>query len=295
MLIPVDPPLKGATMRWTDALVLALLVVGCSDSTAPDNKMPGPVPFEGHFDAADGTFLLGRTQVVVPGGVSVPIKLIGSNLTVDSRTEQIEIDVALLNEGFRPLYPPAIVWVSDFVPNTVRVINANVALPVSGLDVWGFDYTELMGSNGILAAGATSESYRWRFHDPGLESFAFAVDVEMSTEPPPGFLAGGAFADENQDGIRQRNEGPWASGFMHLQRPDGSLDAAYCDENGEFRFIVRQPGLYQLRLESLVDCIMCFTTPNPLEVMIVEEPDGTLRSFEQAVFGAICGPCSGGE
>lgn len=278
-------------MRWMSALVLALLFVGCSDSTAPDNQLPGPVPFEGHFDAEKGTFLLGRTEVEVPGGVPVPVELVGSNLTVDSRTDLVAIDVALSNLGTQPLYPPALVWVSDFLPGSVRVINANLALPVPGLDVWGFDYTELIGVDGMLAPGATSDPYRWRIHDPGLESFAFAMEVEMATEPPPALIAGGVFADENQDGIRQRDEGPWPYGFMHLQRPDGSRDAAYCDENGAFRFIVGQPGLYRLRLEALVDCIMCFTTPNPLEVLIVEEPDGTLRSFEQAVFGAICGPC----
>lgn len=278
-------------MRWMPALVLALLFVGCSDSTAPDNQLPGPVPFEGHFDAEGGTFLLGRTEVAVPGGVPVPVELVGSNLTVDSRTDRVEIDVALSNLGARPLYPPALVWVSDFLPNTVRVVNANLALPHPELDVFGFDYSELLGPDGMLASGETSEAYRWAFYDPGLVSFSFAAEVEMAVEPPPAFIRGGVFADENQDGIRQRDEGPWPYGFMHLQRPDGSRDAAYCDENGAFTFIVGQPGLYQLRLESLVDCIVCFTTPNPLEVLIVEEPDGTLRSFEQAVFGAICGAC----
>jgi hypothetical protein len=255
----------------------------------------GPVPFEGHYDAGDGSFVLERVDVTVPGGIPVPVELVGSNLEVDPDHGFVRVDVALRNVGNQPLYPPAIVWVSDFVPDTVHVTNWNVALPQPLIEVWGFDYTRLLGPDEILVPGASSETYRWAFHDPGLESFSFAAEVEMAIEPPPAYIGGGVFADENQDGIRQRNEGPWPHGIMHLIRPDGSRDAAFCGDNGAFRFIVDQPGLYRLRLESLVDCIVCFTTPNPLEVMIVEEPDGTLRSFESAVFGAICGACLDGE
>ena len=52
-------------MRWTVALVLPLLLVGCDDSTAPDNQLTGPVPFGGHFDAQDGTFLLGTSLLFI--------------------------------------------------------------------------------------------------------------------------------------------------------------------------------------------------------------------------------------
>ena len=104
-------------------LVVALLFVGCSDSTAPDATVTGAVPFQGHFDSEDGTFVLERTEVPVPGGVPIPVELVGSNLEVMAEYEIVRIDVALRNAGSIALYPPAIVWVSEFFPNTVRVLD----------------------------------------------------------------------------------------------------------------------------------------------------------------------------
>ena len=40
-------------MRSMKALVLGLLVVGCSDTTAPEARVTGPVPFQGHFANTD--------------------------------------------------------------------------------------------------------------------------------------------------------------------------------------------------------------------------------------------------
>jgi hypothetical protein len=278
-------------MRWIHAVVFVVLFLGCSDSTAPEAGLAVPAPFAGNFDPSAQTFVLERAEVTVPGGVPIPVELVGSNLQTDSRTGRVTIDVALRNAGRLPLYAPASVRVGEFVPNTVRVTNSNLPMLDGPLDWWGFDYSLLLGSDDTLGPGETSDPWPWHFYDPGLESFSFRADVEMALEPPAAIISGGVFADENQNGIRERNEGPWPYGFMHLTLPDGTRTSAYCDDVGGFRFIVDQPGLYRLRLESLVDCIVCFTTPNPLEVMLVAGPDGTLDSFGMAIFGAICGAC----
>ena len=69
------------------------------------------------------------------------------------------------------------------------------------------------------------------------------------------------------------------------------MQLANVDEVGAFRFMVDDVGLYRLRLESLVDCPVCYTTPNPLEVLLTPGPDGRPESFGQAVFGGYCGEC----
>lgn len=282
-------------MRWTHALILVLLFAGCSDSTAPDPPVITPTPVTGSFDPATQTFVLGRAEVPVAGGIPVPVDLVGSNLQTDSSTGRVSIDVALRNDGRQPLYIPAAVWVSEFVPNTVRVTNSNLPVLDVALYRWGFDYSDLLGPDDMLGPDETSEPWTWNFYDPDLQSFSFRLDVDMALEPPPAFISGGVFGDQNQNGVQDGDEGPWPYGFMHLTLPDGTDTAAFCDEVGGFRFIVDQPGLYRLRLESLVDCIICFTTPNPLEVMIVEGEDGALVSFENVVFGAICGACGSFE
>jgi len=189
------------------------------------------------------------------------------------------------------LYPPAIVWVSEFIPPTVQVINANLPLPGPILTRWGFDYSRLLGPDHLLAPGMQSEPYRWRFHDPGIEAFSFAAQVEASLEPPAAVISGGVFEDLNGNGIRERNEPPWLACAVHLTEPDGTTQLAVCDEVGGFRFIVDEVGLYRVRLESLVDCPVCYTTPNPLEVLLTPGPDGRPESFGQAVFGGYCGEC----
>ena len=277
-------------MRWMPALILVLLFVGCGDSTAPEQLIT-PTPVSGSFNPTTETFVLDRDEIVVPGGIPVPVELVGSNLEVDEQYGYVRIDVALRNAGRQPLYSPAAVLLSEFVPNTVRVTNSNLPTLDGPFDRWGFDYSLLLGPDDMLGPGETSEPWPWHFRDPDLESFSFRVDVDMALEPPPAIISGGVFGDQNQNGILDSDEGPWPHGFVHLTLPDGTRTGAYCDETGAFRFIVGEPGLYRLTLESLVDCIVCFTTPNPLEVLLVAGPDGKPESFETAVFGAICGVC----
>jgi hypothetical protein len=291
---PVTWPAKGAIMRWACALALVFLVIGCADSTEPEGGDTVAARFLGSFDPSEETFVLERIEVSAPGGVPVPVELVGSNVEVDVEYGFVRVDVALRNAGRAPLYPPARVWVSEFTPNTVWVTNANIPNLEPSLR-WGFDYCELLGDDDLLGPGETSEAWRWHFRNPDLVSFSFRADVTMDVDPAPAVISGGVFEDLNQNGIRERNEGPWPYAMVILTRPDGTEEAAHCEDNGAFRFPVYEPGLYRLRLESLVDCIVCFTTANPLEVMLVPDPDGRPESFGMAVFGAICAPCDGSD
>ena len=65
----------------------------------------------------------------------------------------------------------------------------------------------------------------------------------------------------------------------------------FCEENGAFRFYVEELGLYRVELISMVDCPVCFTTTNPIEVVLLPGPDDLPQSYRNAVFGAVCGEC----
>lgn len=279
-------------MRKSLWLATALLLFpGCDDSTGPSPSTTNPAEFEGSFDPTTPSFVLQRVEIPVPGAAPLPVELVGSNLAVHEDQGLVALDVAIRNIGQQFLYPPAIAWVSDFVPPAVQVINSNFPQPGPILTRWGFDYSRLLGQDDMLVPGAESEPYRWRFHDPGLEAFSFSVLIEANLEPPVAVISGGVFEDLNGNGIRERNEPPWLVCVVHLTEPDGSMHIASLDEVGAFRFIVDEVGLYQLRLESLVDCPVCYTTPNPLEVLLTPAPDGRPVSFGQAVFGGYCGEC----
>lgn len=273
-------------------LALPLALVCCSDSTGPD--APTSPACEGVFDPADETFVLRRVEIPVPGDDPVLVDFLARDLTVDREQEIVRLEVALRNASQRPLYPPATVWLHDFHPDTVEVLNAShtpATWPELVPHGWLFDYSWSLGPDAILGARGQSDWIQWAFHDPSVAAFSFAADVSLELEPVAGVLAGHAFDDPNQDGIEQEGEGGWPYGVVHLRAPSGVERIGRMDAGGGFRFWVDQPGLYQLRLESIVDCIVCFTTPNPLEVLLPEAEDGAPESFWGARFGAICGPC----
>ncbi len=69
---------------------------------------------------------------------------------------------------------------------------------------------------------------------------------------------------------------------------------------GFYRLVVTQPGLYQLQLDSLLDCVasltdcpMCYTTERVRQIFLSVGEDGRPISFEHADFGAVPGPCPG--
>jgi hypothetical protein len=272
--------------------LLVMSLSSCDEATGPSPAAPtqGQARFDGAVDPTAETFVLKRIDVSVPPMMPVPVDLVGSNLQIDRPRRLVRLDVALRNQGNLPLYPPAIVWVGDFVPSAVTVLNANGGEdPDTGS--WIFDYSHFLGPDEVLMPGATSDTYRWSLFDPGLVAFSFGADATLQLEPAGPVISGGAFEDLNENGIRERNEGPWSGGAVFLTSPDGTTRMQMLAENGSFEFAVTDVGLYRLRLESMVDCPTCITTTNPLEVVLVPGADGRPASFRMAVFGAIYGPC----
>lgn len=292
-------PLASVSL-FSSLLIFAF--AGCSDTTAPTPSSPtdGGAVFDGSFDAGGGSFVMQRIEEPVPGHLPLLIELVGSNVQVDASLGMVSVDVAIRNAGSEALYAPATIWLNRFAPPDVAPTNADLTgdsadsiSTAPTLAVYGFDYSELLGGDGMLAPNESSQPKTWTFHDPGLGSFSFSARAEFGMEPGRPVIAGMLFSDDNQNGIRDDGEGPYFGGGVSIEAPDGSALQAQMDEAGAYRVPVTQAGLYRVRFVSELACPACWceTTPNPLEVFITQGPDGQLNSYEHADFGIYPGPC----
>jgi len=305
---------------------LALALSGCSDSSTPPATPGGDQGSElvaGELEPGAQTFVLRRIETPVPGFAPIRVALIGGNLSVDPIMETVSLDVAVRNDGQEPLHAPARIWLSDFVPPAVTVLNAdfypgppdtNPAVTPPPPPRWGFDYTELLGGDQVLAPGETSEAKTWTFQVPGLTGFSFRARPEFGMVPDLPRIAGRVFLDRNRDGVPQPDEPPFMCGPIHATGPDGFEMTAIPDRSGRYAIPVELPGLYTLtlrvippndRTQPLHDgeddddadnrdwTPPSFTTPNPLQVLLAPGPDGRPQSFLEAHFGLFI-PTGGG-
>jgi len=308
---------RRETTHLAAALLACVAVFGCNESTSPPASVPdGGAEFDGKLDPTSSGFVLKRIESPLPGREFVRVDLIGSNVRTDPNTQTVSIDVALQNAGDQALHVPAIVWLHRFIPASVMPINADVERDEEGgpedstgtsrVRAWGFDYSDLLGADGVLEPGESSARKTWQFSDPGLVSFAFAAQAHFGMQPDRPQLSGFVFHDENRNGRRDRGEGPF-HGAVNMTTPDNEVFTAHVGTDGRYRFALDAVGLYQLLYFSVLRdgepqpdptppphdprILVCVTTPNPLEVLVVAGPDGQPMSFEHADFGVAPGPC----
>ncbi len=225
--------------------LVAIMLAGCSDGTAPGGgPQSGDLALGGSFDADGETFLLGVTDTL-PGNPLV-VELIGGGLVLDPEDEEVSLQVAIRNVG-ADIHPPVMIWLGDFVPGSVSVVNPDAVAVSGGLadilpPAYGFDYSELLGEDGVLASGETSRSKPWIFHDPGLASFAFGARLDAGLAPGLARLGGRVWVDRNGNGQLRRRRAGLARRADHggdarrrgapgLQRPRGPLRPA-CRDRG---------------------------------------------------------------
>lgn len=279
---------------------LLLALSGCSDSSGPDSPGEdlGGAVLSGDLDPGQGSMLLKRLDQTVPGQAPILVELIGSNLRVDAALEIVSIDVVIRNAGAEALYAPAMIWLSGLRPDGVRVLNADVvpgppdttgaASPPSR---YGFDYSELLGGDPVLAPQESSETKTWRFHVPGLTGFSFGARAEFGMVPDLPRIAGRCFEDVDRDGRPDANEGA-VMGLVGASGPDGFAMTAVTDAGGRYAIPVTASGLYSVNFIPLlpVDPLARyarprFSTPNPLSVLLTPGPDGRPGSYLDAHFG----------
>lgn len=290
--------------RISTLVTLALLTslagfAGCSeDSTKPGQPASGAPQenFEAQLDPSASSFVLTRVPGTQPGQAPAEVELVGSNLVSDPATEMISLDVGIRNVSRAVLSTPAQVWLSDFLPAGIEVLNADYLDPPiretkaaaqAGPTRFGFDYSSLVGPDRQLSPGETSQHKTWQFHVPGLASFSFVAVATLGGEPDGPVIAGLAFTDVDGDGVRDPDDPP-ASGWITLRRPDGSIAATGTMDRGMYRVPVHDVGLHTMAFAPPeLDCLceVVVTTPNPLQVLLLPDENGQPLSYLHADFG----------
>ena len=291
------------TLRGFLTLPIALLffVSGCGDDpsgTTPDDGDVN-VAFGGSFE--DGDVVLERIVGETPEG-PVAIDLVARAVRVVG--EVVEVDVAMRNESRRPIGIPALVFIGDFTPPTVRVTNSDNqlvdggpgSLPPAGPYPDWFDYSASFGDDQVLTPGEPSSPRTWRFEVPGAVSFAFGAEAQLSLTLDGPTISGRVFDDRDADGDYGDDELPFGAGMVQVQASNGEMQRARVDSAGRWRVALRRAGLYDVRylLPPVASPVpMCVTTPNPLEVIITADENGEPNSFTDADFGVHSGPDCG--
>ena len=297
-------------IRSLASLTIAVLAVasnfGCGgDATQPSSIDDGApqASFDAQLDPGSSSFLLTQVTGTQADGRRVDVELIGSNLVTDPDSEFVSIDVAIRNASRVDLAEPAHVWLHDFVPAGVVVLNYDFPdvpppsdeLPPEGFDRYGFDYSGLLGNDLVLAPGETSGSKTWEFHAPRLTSFAFAATANFGSASSGAVISGQVFHDLDGNGHWGPNEPPF-TGFLELERPDRTTTSTATNERGTYRFAANDLGLHTVTFTPPglgCPCEVELTTPNPLQVVIVPDETGEPASYDNANFGIRLFPLDG--
>ena len=280
-------------MLWRILLLILppILLSGCNDATSPGPE--GETGFQGPIDPAAGTYVLRTLQVPVEGEAPIRLDLVGSGLELLQDGSGIAIRVAVHNADTRPLTSPAIVSVENFHPATVFPRNPDFQGGEGG--AYGYDYSALLGPDGVLSPEETSESKNWIFADPGLVPFSFQASGSFGRVKEGPRIAGVSFMDPNENGIFDEDEFVFGGGQVRVNGPGMDGEPIFVPENGRFEVFVDEAGLYKLDYTPPPTFReVHVTTPNPLHVVLSPGPGGEPESFLDARFGVANGPDPGG-
>lgn len=270
-------------------ILSGLLLAGCSDSTAPAADSGNLL------DPGAGTFALKDLAVPGPDGRPLLLRLEGSDLHSNPDAGTVSLSVQVRNLSGGAVNAPLIVWLSALEPAGVHPLNADLTLPVDGIDlsgavndstVYGFDYTELLGG-ASLPDGEATPAKTWIFADPSLAAFSFAARIECGPFAGQARLGGLLFVDANRNGRPDIGEPPFLAGGVQVSGPGGEVAWSSPDADGRWVLPVTEPGLYEITFQSLTmsPLPVLLTTANPLNVVITASSDGSLQSYLEANFG----------
>ena len=285
------------------ALPAMLAVSGCSDSD-PANPVADTLDNSetmGSLDPGAGSFVLQTLDQPTSDGRPLLVDLVGSDMTVDADSNRVSLMVALHNRHPQPLYGPAMVWVEDFDPAAVYLQNADqVRVPLSPQDAplnpgpepgigYGMDYSDMLGGDGMLNSGETSEAKLWTFQLETLAPFSFAARAHFGLEPVGSVLGGICFVDENHNGHPDPGESGIVPGVVRVTLPSGPVEEVLVDGDGRWSLPLSEAGLHSVFFDPMIETFapIGFSTPNPRQVVITAGPDGELQGFDSADFGVF--------
>lgn len=291
-------------------LLFALLLVGCGDDPTGSQVIDdgiARVAFEGNFDGEEMVL-----QRITDPRTGLALDLVAKDVRyLDTALIRIEVDVALRNASNTPVFGPVMVFLGSFVPEGVGVENSDdplvdgamARIPFDGRPYpHYFEYSEAeLGDDELmLGPGETSGTRTWRFVLPELAGFSFGSEAWVGTQPTGARIAGTVFLDSDRDGSFDPDEpvhpfGGAGNDAVAVRLPRGVTVVARVDEAGRWSIPANAPGIYEAHYlpPPTLFAPICFTTADPLRVVLGTGPDGNLVSFLHADIGIDPENCFG--
>lgn len=286
---------------WWLAVVALVSIAGCSDDIGPgDTSTTGSLGFSGGYDADFQEFSLAAAAAESSLADHFGLELVCGGLEIDPTTQRLSLQVAIHNLGAM-LHPPVVLWLQDFSLPAVALDNPDLVV-VAGqafglaLPAAGYDYSELLGEDGVLASGETSRYKHWQLRDPLLQSFSCTGRIDAGLTPGVPRLAGRVWLDRNVNGLMDAGEAGATNARVLVETPESAQLRLTGDSEGRISLPLASPGWYRLNCDAGSPSSPPFyITPNPLEIAIGADGHGDPQSFEAADFGITWGGGPGTE
>jgi hypothetical protein len=262
------------------------LLPSCSeDPTTVQEDEPILTGRGGVDPGGDTDFLLG--SVTLDPATGARIDVWGHNLAIESDSV-VSFELVLKNKSSATVNPPLHFIITEVIPYPgVVAINCDFNGPA--LDWCGFDLSDDLGPDGVLGPGEETSPVVVRFQWTEPMSFALGFMIEVGAPVDRGSISGTVFNDINRNGRRDSAE-PGLPGVTVVLDGGGGdssvvsiLTRTRTNDRGHYRFGKLGAGVYKIAAVMPLEAIP--TTPNPLLVTLVQLPDGTIPSFEEAHFG----------
>jgi hypothetical protein len=270
----------------TRCLALAAAVVAACDDPQTPPSGDDVTTYDGSYNPAAGSMEFG---LETPNGTLSPLVLVATDIVWAPGSGIVSAQVALRNAGNKELPGPAGVAVSDFIPQHVRPLNADCATttdPPVPARTCVFDHSGTYGDDGVLAPGELSTPVSWMIEDiPGV-GFSFRARLVPDLPASGGFISGVVFDDVDRNGVQNPGEPGIQGMVVNLSvrnGPDPVELIERTDSEGRYAFRVGRPGVYPLR--RLPARGWEATTPEEIQVVVLEPFPGELSNFTEGHFG----------
>lgn len=256
-------------------VAIAAAVLSCAPGDRPlepAGKTSGAI-----VDPAAGSF---RVPISTPAGGD-GVTLEGAGLTVNRARKEIACRATLVNGSTRPLYAPLRLILTSTGPDSVRIERADDRTPEGAAII---DFSDRVGSDGVLAPGETSARRPLAFATTTSQSFALDAVLVSGMGPSHSALGGAVFLDNTPNGRRDRGEEGLAGISITLRKGSRVVAQTTTDDDGRYLFTGLRRGTYSI-VKNSAD--LATVTPNPLRVALVPGERGRPRSFLAADFACF--------
>jgi len=280
-------------MKHTLVSVLLLAALfglsGCgNDAVAPVPDAPAAGTVEGTIRDADFEFTIHRAGPPTDP-LEGPFVLRGQNLHYDAELGALVVDLTISNRGEVSHREPIGLTFLKLLPVGVTVLN-----PDNGITGDGAAIRFAFANDDVLwTPGETSLPRTVHFGVARNTAVAFIARLDIASTLDGGMIAGEAWHDINEDGIKDLDEPGLAGVGVTLHsildgevEPGRPIQYTETDEAGNYAFSYLPAGVYAV--SNTVATFWCRpTTPTTIHVLLTETGDGDVTNFVGADFGCV--------